>query len=256
MFRNEGSGRSTIHNQILAGYLAAIAGFVNSVGFLLLGSFTSHVTGNVGRFADDLALGRTAALFAAMMVITYFAGAFVASMALESNVLRKRPYVYGSLLLGEAGLLATFTLLSYFMDTRNPRVHDGQAMVLCFAMGLQNSLVTRLSGAIVRTTHLTGVVTDLGIEAARWFRLWRAQVGHHTHLRLTAGDRAPVVPRAATSYLLLTILIAFVAGSAAGAVLSVGVGHAALLAPVALLVAGGVFAISSGFTLGNVRGEP
>ena len=43
-------------------------------------------------------------------------------------------------------------------------------------MGMQNSLVTRLSGAVVRTTHLTGVVTDLGIEAARWYRWHRAKL--------------------------------------------------------------------------------
>ena len=36
-------------------------------------------------------------------------------------------------------------------------------------MGLQNSLVTRISGAIVRTTHLTGLFTDLGIELSQLF---------------------------------------------------------------------------------------
>lgn len=50
MFRHEGANRSHHHNQLLAGYLAMIAGFVNSAGFILIGSFTSHVTGNVGRF--------------------------------------------------------------------------------------------------------------------------------------------------------------------------------------------------------------
>ncbi len=54
MFRHEGAERSHRHNQWLAGYLALIAGFVNSAGFILIGSFTSHVTGNGGRFADDL----------------------------------------------------------------------------------------------------------------------------------------------------------------------------------------------------------
>ena len=43
------------------------------------------------------------------------------------------------------------------------------AFTLLFAMGLQNSLVTRISGAIVRTTHLTGLFTDLGIELSQLF---------------------------------------------------------------------------------------
>ena len=38
-------------------------------------------------------------------------------------------------------------------------------------MGLQNALVTRVSGAVVRTTHMTGVLTDIGIELVR-MRAW------------------------------------------------------------------------------------
>src|SRR3954466_13762178 len=176
MFEQEGPKRSQRHNKILAGYLAFVAGFVNSAGFILIGSFTSHVTGNIGRLAEALALGRSGAVFAAVMVVAFFAGAFLASMALESNLLARRSHIYGALLVLEAALLACFAALSYLVNTTNPRFHDVQAMLLCLAMGLQNSLVTRLSGAIVRTTHLTGVVTDLAIESARWFRHWRGRL--------------------------------------------------------------------------------
>jgi len=65
MFRHEGIGRTHRLDCLLAGYLAVVAGFVNSAGFILLGTFTSHVTGNVGRFADNLALRDSAAVFAA-----------------------------------------------------------------------------------------------------------------------------------------------------------------------------------------------
>lgn len=164
MFRSEGERRTLRHNQFLAAYLATVAGMVNSAGFVLIGSFTSHVTGNIGRFADDLAMQRSAApVFALLLVVAFFAGAFVASMALESSV-RARPRTYSILLLVEAGLLFAFALLSYAMDTQDPRYRDVQGILLCAAMGMQNSFVTRLSGAVVRTTHLTGVVTDLAIE--------------------------------------------------------------------------------------------
>jgi uncharacterized membrane protein YoaK (UPF0700 family) len=43
------------------------------------------------------------------------------------------------------------------------------AFALLFAMGLQNSLVTTISNATVRTTHLTGLFTDLGIELSQLF---------------------------------------------------------------------------------------
>jgi len=236
MFRHEGAARTYRHNQLLAGYLALIAGFVNSAGFIVIGSFTSHVTGNVGRFADDIALGRPAAVLAATMVIAYFAGAFVASMAIESNMLRRRS-VYGGLLVIEGAMLASFALLSLLMNTENAFFHDIQALLLCAAMGLQNSFVTRLSGAVVRTTHLTGVVTDLGIESARWFRLWRAK------LRLVVGSASTTVPQAPRTFLLLTILVTFILGSALGAIAAVSMGALALLLPTLLLVAGGWFVL-------------
>ncbi len=255
MFRHEGAERSHRHDQQLAGYLALIAGMVNSSGFILIGSFTSHVTGNVGRFADDLALHSSAAPYAIALVIAFFIGATLASMAIESNVVRTRSTVYGGLLLAEAGLLGAFALLSYVLDTHNPRFHDVQAILLCVAMGMQNSFVTRLSGAVVRTTHLTGVVTDLGIETARWFRHWRSRVGERTSVRLVAGDAPVVAPQAAKTVLLLTIILAFFAGGVIGALLVVRIGQSALLFPIVALVAGGLWAIWGKHTEFELRND-
>ena len=246
MFRHEGVGRAHRLDCMLAGYLALVAGFVNSAGFILLGAFTSHVTGNVGRFADNLALGDSAALFAALLVVAYFAGAFLASVAIESNLLRRRSTVYSGLLLSEAALVVAFMSLSYVMDSRSPRLHDIQALLLCMAMGLQNSLVTRLSGAVVRTTHLTGVVTDLGIETARWFRVWRATVGKATGRRLLVGAQHALAPQLPRTILLLTMFVAFVAGSVIGAFTAVAWGLAAMTGPVACLTAGGLIGLWSG----------
>ena len=87
MFQHQGPGRSDRQNRIVAGNLAFVGVFVNSTGFVLIGSFTSHVTGNVGRLANDLAYRQYGAAWAALpMIVSFFAGAFVASMALESNV--------------------------------------------------------------------------------------------------------------------------------------------------------------------------
>jgi uncharacterized membrane protein YoaK (UPF0700 family) len=246
MFRTEGALRQDHHNQLLAGYLAFVAGWVNSAGFILIGSFTSHVTGNVGRLADNLALGsHAAAALALTMIAAFFVGAFVASMAIESNLLRQRPYVYGTLLLCEAGLLATFHVLAVTVASRNPRLQDAQALLLCAAMGLQNSLVTRLSGAVVRTTHLTGVVTDLGIEGARWFRFWRGRVSRRWRIRLTMGDTPPSRPHGPKSALLLTIFASFLCGSGFGAAVAVQLRPWAVAVPFVLLVGGGLYALLS-----------
>ena len=246
MFRQEGQQRSHQHNQLLAGYLASVAGFVNSAGFILLGSFTSHVTGNVGRLADDVAEHRSAAALAAVMILAYFGGAFVASMVIESDAFRRRVNVYGVLLVVEASLLAAFAGLSYIVNTNNPHFKDLEGVLLCIAMGLQNSLVTRLSGAVVRTTHLTGVVTDLGIEAARWFRLWRHRIGRQTHLRLVVGVTTTPEPQIRQAFLLLTIFIGFIVGSVLGAVCTLHWFEAAFLIPTVALAIGGAFALRMG----------
>src|SRR5580698_1668996 len=209
MFKHEGAERSLRKNQVLAGYLAFVAGFVNSFGFLTFGVFTSHVTGNVTRLAERLSVRDSTAIDALAMIACFFAGAFAASVALESDAERWRPRIYAALLFSEACILAVAMLTA---GTSSPIARDS----LCVAMGLQNSLVTRLSGAVVRTTHLTGVVTDLGIEGARWFRFWRSR----------GRDPLPA-PVRDRSILLLTIFAAFMLGSVVGIVAAIHLGRPA-----------------------------
>jgi uncharacterized membrane protein YoaK (UPF0700 family) len=247
MFRHQGHGRSDGQNRLLAGYLACIGGFVNSVGFVLIGSFTSHVTGNVGRFANDIASRQIDAAAAAFtMVLAFFAGAFVASMAIESNFFGRAPNAYGVALSAEALLLLLFMTVSNLTVAAHPRLKDMEAAILCMAMGMQNSLVTRLSGAVVRTTHLTGVITDLGIEGARWFRWWRGTLSETLRVKLAFGRNPPERPSEPKVALLATIAIAFTIGAMLGGVAGVTLHHAAVVFPsVALLVAAG-YAFSTG----------
>lgn len=259
MFRSQGAARSHRQNRVLAGYLAFVGGLVNSAGFFLIGSFTSHVTGNVGRLANDLATGDThAALFAATMVAAFFGGAFAASMILETNAVRV-PYAYGAALLTEAGLLVVFLSLAGLTEAEHAvhaRARDAEAAILCAAMGLQNSLVTRLSGAVVRTTHLTGVVTDLGIEAARWFRYWRAAAADRVHVRLALGKKPAERPLPAKMALLGTIATAFLAGAVAGATLVSHLGARTLLFPAAAVALLGAYAFATGRRITAPEGRP
>lgn len=214
VFRHQGPGRTDRQNGILAAQLAVVAGYVNSAGFVLIGTFTSHVTGNVGRVANDLAsLELGAALAACSMVASFFVGALVASLIIESKIARRTAVTYGLALSSEALLLLTFIALASLDIAPHPRFHDLQGAVLCMAMGVQNSLVTRLSGAVVRTTHLTGVTTDLGIETARWFWHWRTLARGEAEDGPHARDR----PHAAKFQLLATIGGAFMLGAMLGA---------------------------------------
>ncbi|MDF2697928.1 MAG: putative transrane protein [Labilithrix sp.] len=253
MFRSLGPDRTSHHDRRLAGYLAMIAGIVNSAGLVVLGSFTSHVTGNVGRFAEQVADGNaTLASVAAMTVVAFFVGAFVTSMAIESRVFVSMSRTSAVLLLLEATLVGTFVAIAGFRDVTTSAAPP---MLLGAAMGLQNALVTRLSGAVVRTTHLTGVVTDLGIEVARWLRYWRFVSGQQRHLRFTVTSTPAVRPAPPKIALLGTIFAAFVTGSAAGAVLAARYSYLAFLPVVAVLVAGALYALLSGRSVARVPPE-
>ncbi|HVH47088.1 MAG TPA: YoaK family protein [Labilithrix sp.] len=246
MFRHQGPGRSVAQNRIVAGYLALVGGFVNCASLVLIGTFTSHVTGNVGRLGNEVALGHFAtALDAVSMILAFFAGAFVASMAIESAFFGRTSNAYAIALLTEATLLVLFLGVS-----RSGLPHDRlaamEARILCAAMGMQNSLVTRLSGAVVRTTHLTGVITDLGIEAARWFRWWRWSLANKLGVSLSFGKNAAERPAQEKALLLATITGAFAVGSIAGAATSVRFPHEVMVIPILALVACASYAFVSG----------
>ena len=245
MFRHQGPGRSDRHNRLLAAYLATVAGFVNSAAFVLLGEFTSHVTGNVGRFANDLAFQQLSAAFAALtMIAAFFAGALIASGLVESQFAAHTSVAYGGALCFEVALLALFITLSQF-DGDAARLHTLQEIVLCMAMGAQNSLVTRLSGAVVRTTHLTGVITDLGIESARWLRYGYSKLSERVHAQIRRAQSPVERPHAAKAWLLVTIAIGFAFGSVGGAFAGARLRAAAMWLPCVAVALSAAYALST-----------
>jgi uncharacterized membrane protein YoaK (UPF0700 family) len=124
------------------------------------------------------------------------------------------------------------------------RIVEGlDAGLLCAAMGMQNALVTRLSGAVVRTTHLTGVITDLGIEAARWLAWGSGRASARLGLRSPREPGAP--PAREKVALLATIAGAFTLGALAGATSAVSMGRASALLPASGIAACALYAFRS-----------
>jgi uncharacterized membrane protein YoaK (UPF0700 family) len=241
VFQHEGPTRSARKNEILAGYLALVAGFVNSGGFILIGSFTSHVTGSIGRSSIDLAQGGGgASAFAVLLIVGFFAGAFVASLIIETSIFRSTARAYAVALLVEGILLASFIFVAGFTGATHARALDAEAAILCLAMGMQNALVTRLSGAVVRTTHLTGVVTDLAIETSRWWRWHRANL--LPQLTFDGGRNPPKRPMVPKFVLLATIVGAFAVGSYVGAMTVLRASRWAMALPAALILAASLYA--------------
>jgi uncharacterized membrane protein YoaK (UPF0700 family) len=144
---------------VLAGgwALAFIAGIVNVVG--LLGfehQAISHLTGTTSMLAaalaarDFSAAGRLAAVIGSFLAGTVLSGFVIQDSTLQ---LGRR---YGVALLLESVLLCVSVPL---FEHRNV---CGVYAAAC-ACGLQNAMVSTYSGAVVRTTHVSGMFTDLGI---------------------------------------------------------------------------------------------
>ena len=165
MFR-QGRPRTFQHNLRLASMLSFVAGMVNINGVLSINTLTTNVTGHFAFFAEEFVENRYSQSFVFILFILFFLlGAFVCSWLVEA-VLRRRPEVsHAAPMLIEMGILilAAFRGDAYMMQPVT------LACVLLFAMGLQNALVTKISQATVRTTHLTGLFTDLGIELSQLF---------------------------------------------------------------------------------------
>jgi uncharacterized membrane protein YoaK (UPF0700 family) len=160
--------RTVRANRQLGCTLAFIAGAVNAGGFLAIGRYTSHMTGIVSSIADDLALSLVwPALTGAVLLLVFTAGAMVTAILANWARQRRMHSEYALPLMLEALLLIAFGLLGDRLDSNRTLLAPATAVVLCFLMGLQNAVVTKISKAVIRTTHMTGVITDLGIELGK-----------------------------------------------------------------------------------------
>ena len=165
-----GQHRTASTNRLLGALLAFNAGAINAGGFLVVGMYTSHMTGFASMLADNLVLGSfTVAIGATGALLAFVAGAACTAVLVNwarQNHLRSE---YALPLLLEAGLLLVFGLLGATLNRQTPFAVPLTVLVLAFTMGLQNALMSKISASQIRTTHMTGVITDMGIELGKLF---------------------------------------------------------------------------------------
>ncbi|MFG6459187.1 YoaK family protein [Roseateles sp. BYS96W] len=160
--------RTAEGNAHLGWLLAFVAGATNAGGFLAVNQYTSHMTGMVSAAADGLVLGQTHALVTAVgALLSFGAGAACTAVLVNFGRRRQAHSVFALPLLLEAACLIAFGLLGAWLAGLGALLVPAAVAVLCFTMGLQNALITKVSRAEIRTTHVTGIVTDLGIEIGR-----------------------------------------------------------------------------------------
>ena len=140
--------------------LAFIAGIVNAVG--LLGfehQAISHLSGSVTLFGIKLMSDGSAALLLFSIIISFMLGSALSGFLLNGGSLKLGRH-YDTLLFIEGLLLLASSYLLYSSFVYG-------IVLASAACGLQNALATNYSGAVVRTTHLTGIFTDLGLMMGR-----------------------------------------------------------------------------------------
>lgn len=169
MFKHRGDQRTFAHNIRLAALLSFIAGMVNISGVLSVKTLTTNVTGHFAFFAEEFMKKNYANAFIFLFyILCFLMGAFVSNLLIEIT-LRIRPKIaHAAPMIIEIILLilvGSFGKRAELFDASGQLI----ACVLLFAMGIQNSLVTQISDSKVRTTHLTGLFTDLGIELSQLF---------------------------------------------------------------------------------------
>jgi uncharacterized membrane protein YoaK (UPF0700 family) len=231
----------------LAITLAWIAGYTNIITVLMCATVTSHVSGTTSNLGRDVVEGLrgndgawTLAGFAAYLLLTFVAGAVLSGFTTELGRRRGWNSIYVLPMALQAVLLTIFTILLRALHGNAPAA-DGSLYwisgIASMAMGLQNATITRISSGVVRTTHVTGVLTDLGLELAQlyWWMRERdlSRVPQGVRAQVSHAIAQPVVRRLA---LLLSIMGSFALGAGLGTLTFDYARQIAMLPPVGFLL--------------------
>lgn len=144
--------------QLGAFFLAMNAGMINTLGLItVLHQSISHMTGNVSIFAIALShLDYSMMIYLALVVLCFILGSFYSGFILRDGNLKLGRRYGAPLTLVSMFILLCWLFLPYF-----PRYG---LLWAAAAMGMQNAMVSHYRGAIIRTTHLSGVLTDIGLS--------------------------------------------------------------------------------------------
>ncbi|MCU7368455.1 YoaK family protein [Pantoea sp. CS_6] len=164
--------RTHIADSRLACTLAAVAGALNTAAFEIVGFFSANMTGNVSSLSDYLAKANVhQGIFFLLIVCMFIFGAMVSTLIINAGRRRQIRTIYAVNILLEGAALVALGIT----EAHYTLASSGALLILSlsFLMGLQNAVVTRISNARVRTTHVSGTSTDIGIELAMLFDVLR-----------------------------------------------------------------------------------
>jgi len=189
MLRNTKSDRSLKENLMLASSTAFVAGGINVAGVIAFLAFTSNITGHVASMAKnivELDFKGVEVFFAWLML--FFAGAFLSSFIINSFKHKSTYQAHAIPIVLEICILIFVAVYgnNFYKETDVER----EVVIGCIllSMGIQNGVVSIISGGLIKSTHLTGLITDLGAEVAEWIHpkaAKKADVKNKIYVRAT-----------------------------------------------------------------------
>lgn len=156
--------------------LSFLAGCINTGGFLASQRFVSHVTGYATLAGISFEqMDWYGFIMTLIIPVAFMVGVMISAYLTEKKFAHYRHgqkyapvmQLVAFLLLGVAIAGHFFGFFGEFGHTTNLKNEYLLSAILCMACGLQNGAITMSSGATVRTTHLTGITTDLGLGLVR-----------------------------------------------------------------------------------------
>ena len=185
-------------------------GFLNVAGFLGVGRFVSHITGFATLFGVEASKNHWMVAIGMLATPVFFiAGTMVSAWFTERRRIQSKEPLYSLIFLhiilclvvtGIAGHLGFFGEFGSHLDS----LHNFYYLfILAYTCGMQNAVITSASGSVIRTTHLTGPITDLGTGIVRYWTKY-PQTNHRETF---------------ATWCRFGIIMSFITGSLVGAIL-------------------------------------
>ncbi|WP_312077600.1 YoaK family protein [Leclercia sp.] len=215
----------------LALWLATSAGLLNAIALGAFGFFPSNMTGNTSQFSSEVSsTDLNDIIFFATIILSFVTGAIIARIIVLWGIMHNVRLIFCQVLFIEGLLLAGVSLYEMFFHTFT--TNREIIVFLCGLMGIHNSTSTQLSGGRVRSTHITGTLTDAGISLASVV----VAMLRRDYSKDTAAQRSQLKTH-------LTTLFSFITGGIAGLILFRWFGFHAMLALGLMLVFVATFSI-------------
>jgi uncharacterized membrane protein YoaK (UPF0700 family) len=167
MLRQAKDDRTLKENLLLASSTAFVSGVTNVAGVVAFLAFTSNITGHVANLAKHIVEQNFKEIITFVIwLLLFLGGAFISNFIIRSLEDKSRYRAHSVPMILEIIVLLAVAIYGYHFYTDSMFEREAIIGAILFAMGLQNSLVSNISGGLIKTSHLTGLFTDLGSDLA------------------------------------------------------------------------------------------